>query len=360
MTSPLVLPSPSTVPFSRPSSPGPHAHKIGFVGLGSIGYLIARNLANHAPTHPTGSPPLLVWNRTASKAEKLVKEVGEARASVAQSIEQLVKDSDVIITCLSNDAVVKSMYTQFAQILPSAPSKKRIFVETSTIFPTVAGELDTLISSIPHSHFITSPVFGAHTVADKAQLVIILSGDYLSKKEIAYLFVPAIGRKVIDLGENIEKAPTLKLLGNSLILGTLEVLAEAHTLGEKSGIGAKTLHELVKEILPAPGIVAYSEKILHDNFDGAKGFNLDGGIKDASHIRQLTSKHNSPMPIIDIAHQHLITARALHSVQSQEGKAAHDVLDWSAVVAASRVAAGLDGFDSSKHTSSVVVEEVED
>lgn len=32
-----------------------------------------------------------------------------------------------------------------------------------------------------------------------------MSGDYIAKKEIAHLFVPAVGRKVIDLGGNLEK-----------------------------------------------------------------------------------------------------------------------------------------------------------
>ena len=32
-----------------------------------------------------------------------------------------------------------------------------------------------------------------------------MSGDYRSKKEVAYLLVPAIGRKVVDLGGNLEK-----------------------------------------------------------------------------------------------------------------------------------------------------------
>lgn len=82
-----------------------------------------------------------------------------------------------------------------------------------------------------------------------------MAGDYRSKKEVAYLLVPAVGtnlivcyeeffhnnqtgRKVVDLGENVEKgqssslsdllpsihtsiAPTFKLLGNSLILGSM-------------------------------------------------------------------------------------------------------------------------------------------
>jgi hypothetical protein len=36
-------------------------------------------------------------------------------------------------------------------------------------------------------------------------LMLVMSGDYGSKKEVAYLLVPAIGRKVIDLGGNVEK-----------------------------------------------------------------------------------------------------------------------------------------------------------
>lgn len=83
-----------------------------------------------------------------------------------------------------------------------------------------------------------------------------MAGDYRSKKEAAYLLVPAVGRKVIDLGGNLEKgveillpvklfmrliralAPILKLIGNSLILGIIEVMSESITMGEKAGIGA--------------------------------------------------------------------------------------------------------------------------
>lgn len=83
-----------------------------------------------------------------------------------------------------------------------------------------------------------------------------MAGDYRSKKEAAYLLVPAVGRKVIDLGGNLEKgveillpvtlfmrliralAPILKLIGNSLILGIIEVMSESITMGEKAGLGA--------------------------------------------------------------------------------------------------------------------------
>ena len=65
--------------------------------------------------------------------------------------------------------------------------------------------MDKLISGFPHTHLITCPVFGPPAAAEKSQLVLVMAGDYRSKKEVAYLLVPAVGRKVIDLGGNLEK-----------------------------------------------------------------------------------------------------------------------------------------------------------
>ena len=50
-----------------------------------------------------------------------------------------------------------------------------------------------------------APVFGAPAAADAAQLIIVMAGEYRSKKEVAHILVPAMGRKVIDMGGNLEK-----------------------------------------------------------------------------------------------------------------------------------------------------------
>ncbi|KAJ7608710.1 NAD-P-binding protein [Roridomyces roridus] len=337
------------VPYSRPTSPGAGGNpiQIGFVGIGAMGALMAKNLANYRATHVPGSPAILVWNRTASKCEALLNELGPSKIRIAQALEQVATECDMIITNLANDEVIKSVFQQLAETLKDAPPQRnKIFIETSTIYPTLAGELDLLISSIPHCRLITSPVFGTPLVAASAQLVIVMSGDYRSKKEAAHTLVPAVGRKVIDLGGNLEKAPTFKLIGNSMILGTLEIFAESYTLAEKSGIASAEVHNLVKELFPAPGLIRYSERMSQNYFDASTGFSIDGGIKDASHIRRLTAVHNAPMPSIDIAHQHLITARAIHNSRVQAGKPTVEVLDWSGIVAGTRVAAGLDGFES--------------
>jgi 3-hydroxyisobutyrate dehydrogenase-like beta-hydroxyacid dehydrogenase len=83
--------------------------------------------------------------------------------------------------------------------------REKFLATNITVSKSAIGDLDRLLSSFPHTRFITSPIFGPPPAADKATLVIAMSGDYRSKKEVAFLLVPAVGRKVLDLGENVEK-----------------------------------------------------------------------------------------------------------------------------------------------------------
>jgi len=105
------------IPFSRPATPQAQPLQIGIYGLGNIGYLMARNLAVYKASSPVPSLPLLVYNRTVSKSEDLVKEAGKANVHIAQNVSQLVTECDVIITNLASDAVVKSVYMEFSKAL---------------------------------------------------------------------------------------------------------------------------------------------------------------------------------------------------------------------------------------------------
>jgi 3-hydroxyisobutyrate dehydrogenase-like beta-hydroxyacid dehydrogenase len=106
------------VPYSRPETPNSHAaQRIGFVGLGAMGYLMAQNLANYRASLPGGLPPLLVWNRSVDKSEKLLHALGKDKVRIAQELAQVASECDVIITNLANDAVVKSVYEKFTEAL---------------------------------------------------------------------------------------------------------------------------------------------------------------------------------------------------------------------------------------------------
>lgn len=104
------------VPFSRPASPFPHLLKIGWYGLGAMGYFMARNIATSRQSQ-LNTTPVLVYNRTLSKAQKLVDQVGSSAAKVASSPAQLAIECDVIFTNLADDGAVHSVYNEFAKAL---------------------------------------------------------------------------------------------------------------------------------------------------------------------------------------------------------------------------------------------------
>jgi 3-hydroxyisobutyrate dehydrogenase len=74
--------------------------KLGFIGLGKMGTRIARRLLDHR-YHVS------VYDRDVSKANALTEQGGV----VAKSVLELAGGADVILSCLTNDEVVRSVYT---------------------------------------------------------------------------------------------------------------------------------------------------------------------------------------------------------------------------------------------------------
>lgn len=78
------------LPYSRPATPD-HSRRVGVYGLGAIGYQVARNLANSL-----SNLPLVVYNRTPAKSEKLASELGPNKVSIVQSPAELVNSCDIM------------------------------------------------------------------------------------------------------------------------------------------------------------------------------------------------------------------------------------------------------------------------
>jgi len=78
------------LPYSRPATPD-NSRRVGIYGLGAIGYPVARNLANSL-----SSLPLVVYNRTLAKSEKLANELGPNKVSIVQSPAELVNSCDIM------------------------------------------------------------------------------------------------------------------------------------------------------------------------------------------------------------------------------------------------------------------------
>ncbi|KAI5475377.1 phosphogluconate dehydrogenase (decarboxylating) [Pseudohyphozyma bogoriensis] len=314
--------------------------KIGFAGMGNMGAPMAENLA--AWLKDNDLPALTVWNRTESKMPP-----ESASLKHAKSLKDLALTCDFVITSFASDEVVVQAYEElFAGAKEKLEKEGKggsgtVFIETSTIYPTLAGKLEHDASKIHHVYYLQAPVFGTPSPnAVDASLIWVLSGDPFAKKRVRDFLVPSMGRKIIDVGSNVERASAFKLNGNFLTIGIIENLAEAMTLATRTGVGADLLMEFVKECLPAPSFIDYGTKIVNNDFVGNTGFTVEGGLKDANHIRHLAAGVDVTIPLIDLAHRNLIASRASGGGQ----------LDWSSMVAGPRLAAGVQPFTGRKAT----------
>src|SRR5260370_36715421 len=83
--------------------------KLGFIGLGNMGSRIAQRLLDHGY-------PLEVCDRDSTKAEALAAN----GADVAKNAFELARAADVLLSCLTNDEAVRSVYLGPAGVLAGA------------------------------------------------------------------------------------------------------------------------------------------------------------------------------------------------------------------------------------------------
>lgn len=316
-------------------------HTFGFVGLGNMGIHMSHNLASYAEKQ--GFPKIQVWNRTRSKIEHMSR---ETYCEITDSIEQLVEKCDIIHGCLGNDEAALSIYRQVFKV----KKEKLIVLDHSTLFPTTSTTLQEEASNGGIT-FLSCPIFGPPEAAKTAGLLIVVSGNAEARAVVKEYMVPAIGKSVIDCGEDTAKGALLKVLGNNCILGTIELLSESFALAEKTGFDTHIFYDFIRKFLfvesqkktfetdrslieqwfPAPSWVNYGKKIRDGTFSSTNGFSITGGMKDASFVRRLGAETSTPTPIIDQAWNHLTTAKSLGG----------DSLDWSSCAAGMRASAGL-------------------
>jgi 3-hydroxyisobutyrate dehydrogenase-like beta-hydroxyacid dehydrogenase len=176
---------------------------------------------------------------------------------------------------------------------------------------------------------VAAPVFGRPDAAAAGALAVLCAGPVDAVEVCAPLF-EAVGRQVFRLGEDPPAANLVKLCGNFLIMATIESLAEAMTLAEQGGIGrAQLLEVLTGTLFDSPVLHTYGEILVADRFRPA-GFAAPLGLKDLRLVAEAADAHRTPLPLIGLLHDHLLSAIAIDG----------EDVDWSALALAVRRAAG--------------------
>lgn len=144
-----------------------------------------------------------------------------------------------------------------------------------------------------------------------------------------------MGRATIPQGTDPRKALTMKIVGNSMILGLTELLGEVHVFGEAAGLGSDKIEEWINELF-GPFTASYSQRITKGVYQPAANadlqFSADNALKDGGHAVNIANSVGAKLPIMELFIEHL--------KQAKEAKGSH--LDCAAVYGTLRVKAGMD------------------
>jgi 3-hydroxyisobutyrate dehydrogenase-like beta-hydroxyacid dehydrogenase len=195
--------------------------KLGWIGVGRMGYAMAERLARHGAD-------LTVWNRTRAKAEPL-SEVG---ARVADRITDLA-GCDIVFVMVSTYEDVHEVIAGPQGLLSAGGAQAKLIVECSSISLEGSGELRALLAE-RHIELLAAPVSGNAKVIKAGRLSFVCSGPK-SAFDAALPYLRMIGPAASYVGEG-ELARIVKICHNVMLGVVTQCLAEITVLAQKAGV----------------------------------------------------------------------------------------------------------------------------
>jgi len=297
---------------------------LGFIGLGNMGSRIAQRLLDHGYR-------LVAYDMDIAKAEGIVAKRGLA----AKNILELARTADVILSCLTNDEAVQSVYAGPAGVFAEA-RPGTIVLEMSTISPESSRELHRL--GAQRGIEVLDVAISGSTPAVEQGILTLLAGGNQDLFQAAEPIFQAIANHYFLLG-GPGSGTAMKLVVNTLLGVGMQAIAEAVVLGETSGLNRERLLDVLsKTAVIAPAHVGKLARAAINDY--TPQFPLRLMNKDFQLILKAAAKAHIPMPATEAAFR----------VNSEE-LVHHDEEDFSAVLRRMEEVAGIGDSHSASMAS---------
>ncbi len=255
------------------------SERIGWIGLGKLGYPMAVNLLECGYQ-------LTVYNRTRSKAETLA----ERGAQVASDpLEVAAKDGILVSVLWDSDTTASLVTPAFLAAMEGG-----IHIGMCTGSPEAAKRLAKLHAD-HGSTYVEAPVFGRPEAVIARQLAIPYAGPFKAKNRVKPVLTAMGGSALFDMGEQPGVPTVLKQLGNFLIISAGRSLMEGLAIAESAGVDTMAAVKMLTETLfPSPiyrsygTAIAEKKEVLNTSPIPAKDLEL---------FRQLAEEFALPHPI---------------------------------------------------------------
>jgi len=194
-----------------------------FIGLGTMGYPMAGHLSN------SGLFSVSVFNRS---SEKSTKWGDEYQGRVATSIEDAVKDADVVITCTGRDEDMMEIVFSEGGMMPHLKDGS-IFIDHTTTSFKLAKHLNESFKS-KGIDFIDAPVSGGEAGAVNGVLSVMAGGDS-DVLESCETIMQTYSKSITLMGD-VGSGQLAKMVNQICIAGLLQGLSEGLLFAESENL----------------------------------------------------------------------------------------------------------------------------
>ena len=251
--------------------------KVGFVGLGLMGFPMAKNILKN-------KYPLVVWNRST----KNLKKIENLGAEVCQNLIDLPNKCQVIIMMLVNDKVCLDI----SKILNKSLKKNQILIDMSSTKQKTALEIEKKIKD-KKGYFLDAPVSGGTLGAETGKLTIMVGGKKTIFEKINNL-LKTMGT-VTYVGKT-GSGQVAKLANQAIVGITIGAVSEALILAEAAGANPKAVREAIKTgFAGSPILENHGKRILENNFK--PGGRCSTQLKDMNNIIETAKTYNVYLPL---------------------------------------------------------------
>jgi 3-hydroxyisobutyrate dehydrogenase-like beta-hydroxyacid dehydrogenase len=270
------------------------ALRVGFVGLGTMGVGMARNLAQ-------AGFELSLATRTASKARALGQELGARACDCPQDV---AAGSDIVVSCLPDAPEVEEVHLGDNGTIRSA-SAGTVLIDCSTIAPDAARSIAKRVAESGCA-FLDAPVSGGQKGAQEGTLTFFVGGD-AAALEKARPVLAAMGKRITHLGPS-GSGQLGKAVNQIVVANTLLAVSEGMAFAARAGLPMAPLHEALMGGAASSWMLdVLGKKMMERDFKPA--FAIKHQQKDLAIVLK-AARQKVPLPGTALVHQLLSALEA--------------------------------------------------
>jgi 3-hydroxyisobutyrate dehydrogenase/2-hydroxy-3-oxopropionate reductase len=270
--------------------------KLGFLGLGAMGYPMARNLirAGHE---------VALWSNSAEKARKLAAE--ETRGTAYATPAEAAAQADCVFLCVGNTGMSQEVILGEQGVIHGAKAGS-VVADCSTISPDASREIGESLAA-KGIEFLDAPCTGSTPGANGGTLTFMVGGAEPVFERIKPYLEP-MGKRLYYCGA-AGLGLQAKLTQNLILANICMAFNEGMVLAVKGGVDPKLMLDILDNSAAKSGLISYKAPfVLRRDFTA--NFALKWMDKDVSLMLESGETLGVPLFLTGLTHQMFQTAIA--------------------------------------------------